>query len=298
MRIFFTLAIVCFTLPVYSQRFSTLNDGFVAQHWQNKMYYNPAATGYEKKKVINLTGAFYVASQSNTAINYYIAGLLSYEQQVKQSRSSLGIIVNHNQLIYSKYYSAAASYSYALPLGEEKFLRFGAQAGVKAIDFYNPWVTEGSKITVIKDEKPFVNSGVYYNGKTFYAGLAIKSLYGPDFSFVDKNGNSVDFDHKKELNFMVGKTFYSDKTFQLKPSVLIVSDFSKSYLQLNSNFSYKNKYTFGTSMLMSRVNSLGLNAGIKIAEKVEINANYLIPISPKRYFTPGYEGEITGRFLF
>ncbi len=133
MRIIITISILLLSIPAFSQRYTGTTDGFLIQFWQNKMFYNAAATGYEKKKIIGASGAF-IGSKDHEHENYRNA-LIYYEQPFKQGRSSFGVYSNYHQTVYHTKLSGAASYSYAIPFGNERFLRLGLQAGLRTVDY-------------------------------------------------------------------------------------------------------------------------------------------------------------------
>lgn len=297
MRVLSTLCVLFISLNAYSQRFSSLKDGFLSQHWRHKMYYNPAATGSDNKKVISVNGSFYGSlSEIDRTANYY-TGLVTYQQPFKaNSRSSFGFLAKYLRqegFIYGDRFAGITSYSYALPVGDEKFLRFGAQAGVIKLDYNFPYW--GSARYKIIDVAPIFSAGMFYNSKTFYGGVALKSINQPTFQSDRVGGGWVDYQEISEVNILAGKMIFADKTFQYQPSVLVISDFYVSIFQLNNTVYYKNKYSLGASLLMERISTLALNAGIKIAEKAELGVSYEIPTGA---FVASQGLEFSSRFMF
>ena len=297
MRLLFTLAVLFISYPLFSQRFTTFTDGLVSQFWQQKMYYNAGATGYENKKIISITGAFDGSFSNVDRTENFYNSLVTYEQRYKQSRSSFGLFANYNQAAtFYKYFSGALSYSYALPLGKEKFLRFGAQAGIKNVNYISPWRTpEQKEFYHIKGNAPFVNSGLFFNSKTFYGSVSIKSLYQPKIVNETETGWRNIFEQKPVLHFTACNTFFKERKLEMTPNVMFVTGTRKSIIFLNNTLTYKQKYSLGASYIMERINTLSVNACVKAGQKLEFSANYDLAFGND----PVYQGfELMSKFRF
>ncbi len=83
-------------------------------------------------------------------------------------------------------------------------------------------------------------------------------------------------------------------------SIIVLARNPYALFQVNNTVSYKDKYSLGASFFIERIKSLSLNAGVKLADRFELMANYEIPARPKAGYShsPKHYAELSTRFTF
>ncbi|NCA79213.1 MAG: type IX secretion system membrane protein PorP/SprF [Sphingobacteriia bacterium] len=115
--------------------------------------------------------------------------------------------------------------------------------------------------------------GVYYSDKRTHMGISLLRIPAPTIAFDD----NAEFVTKQLLTVMGGYNFQLKKDFQLKPAIMIMSDFVSWQMNINLLLDYKEKYWGGLSYRIQDAVSFLL--GIKVLNGLSIGYAYDLPAS-------------------
>lgn len=206
---------------------------------------------------------------------------------LRNKKMGLGLQIVNDKIGPKTTQNITGVYAYRLKLGRGK-LAMGLKAGV--INYRFDWnkIEYQDEEDVIQTESPrgflipTVDFGIYYNTRTFYAGLAAEHLNQSSFDFAEtqsiENGGSLDGGtssggSKKDINFIVtaGKAFVLNDNFVLKTSVLGRYANNSGNVDVNVSVLIKNKILFGASV---RENAVIFLTELNISKKLRMGIGY------------------------
>ncbi len=204
--------------------------------------------------------------------------VLSINSPLKNKKMGLGLQIVNDKIGPRTTQYLTATYAYRLKLGGGK-LAFGLSGGV--INYNYDW----AKIDYRDDEDAIPNNaaenfmlptfdfGVYYNTKTFYAGIAADHLNEAKYNLLSSQ-DTVFSDAKQYANFTgtLGKAFILNDNLVLKASILLRGVNSSGNLDLNGGLLIKNKVYFGLSLRST--NSIVLMTEINLSKNLRFGVAY------------------------
>lgn len=267
----------------YKSSYVDIPYPLLMQHYDNKVWYNPAAITEGEDKV------YTIAISPNKTTNGYTS-TFTYELPSNYKKYSFALQLNNysfgtyrhlpmqsirldslNKVVYDTFViknvnllEGAFLISRTYHFGAENKLSFGLQGMLRRFNFSalepegfsTPKVNIGAPIY-----KPDVNIGVQYKRRKLYAGFSLRNIFAPGYSETaltkrsyDSNGYNVHvFSASHELTafFTAGNTFTLSENIDLQSSILIITDERNMLginLDLNNSIIYKNKAKIGFSL--------------------------------------------------
>lgn len=174
----------------------------------------------------------------------------------------------------------SGSYAYRLKLGQGR-LAFGLRAGLVRYQF------DWAKIDYQEQEdaiptnapqnfmRPNFDFGIYYNTKTFYAGIAIEHLNKAEFRLLEGYNNDTINSSARQYanaNLTIGKAFVLNDNLVLKSSLLLRAANKSGNLDLNASLLIKNKVQFGLGLRST--NALIFIAEINMTKNLRLGLAY------------------------
>ncbi len=270
-KILLILGFLTMTFSVFAQ-----NDIQLSQQINNRIVYNPAATG--QSGCYNFT--VLDREQWTGVKDAPSTQLFNFNKYFKTAKLGLGLTMIHDRLGVEKSFNAKIAVAYHAWLTEKMVLSFGLGLGIlkKSIDgseliYENPndpnkLITKVSKIT------PDFDFGLEYNWKSLSIGASATHLVT---SF------------KKATSFKVPRHLYAYAKYAIKlsPSVEIVPALSwnncgkVNMIEINAMVNVKDRVSAGFSY---RVNdAIVFIAGVKLVDAVRVSYSYDIKMGKIEY---------------
>jgi type IX secretion system PorP/SprF family membrane protein len=134
--------------------------------------------------------------------------------------------------------------------------------------------------------------GAYYKNDRLYAGLSVTHLIRPSLVYGD---NASKLPQNYYLMAGYGITF-ENLDFELKPSLLVLTDLKNVLYSLNSLLFYRNKFWIGLDYRFK--SSLGVLAGMNLFPDLKVGYSYSYNTSLlSRFGGSNHEVMLTYRFL-
>ena len=254
-----------------AQRFNSATP-FPFYYYDYKLA-NPGLVGIENNHTIDLmyTGVPVKPSSSYGRTAQTLYG--TYETNVSKLRGGIGGILNWQRQGPQNYLSANLLYSYELKLGAESEVRIGTQLRYQRLTINydefrispdDPLIPETSK----DSESNFdVDLGVVYHAPKLTAGVTLKNILQPAFDV----GLTSKIKDKSEINILVARKFEINHWLDITPSVIIVSDFDRSFVDINSIFQIKKWVLVGVGYAFPENgrDDFSFNIGLNIGDTVQ-----------------------------
>jgi len=203
----------------------------------------------------------------------------SINMPLKNKKMGIGLQFTNDKIGPNTSQTIKGTYAYRLKLGNGK-LALGLSGGV--FNYHYDWSKieykqQDDVIPTYASESftlPTFDFGLYYNTKTFYAGVSIENLNEAQYNLVtsfnanDGNGSSKKVSH---IYATAGKAFILTENLVLKASAMLRFANSEASIDLNVGLLLKNRIYFGTSI---RSNALILLTEINITKKLRLGVAY------------------------
>ncbi|MCQ2329741.1 MAG: PorP/SprF family type IX secretion system membrane protein [Paludibacteraceae bacterium] len=258
------------------------SDGIYSQYMHIKHYYNPATVGEGDLMKIFLAQRLQWIGIKNAPKTTLFTTSLPFK--VKKTNHAVGIqFVNDMYGIFSnQQINAQYNYKFKFDYGT---LSLGANLGVVNLICYgdsvhmveseyhtdgDPAVPTGKQSGVGFD----CGVGVYFSNARWYAGISALHLPGANILMGDKY-------HYKLQQVMTAVGGYNftlrDKRYQLKPSILVYTDFASWQMYLSLLLDYNHKFWGGISYSIQ--NAVSFSFGAEIINGLELGYCYDLPAS-------------------
>ena len=231
--------------------------------------------------------------------------VFSFDMPISAISSGVGLSVFQESIGYQKELSVYASYAYRLEL-DYGTLGIGVNLGFVNQSINGDWIPPDALNggSVYSDPLiPHMGSkmvfdaglGVYYRYDNFYAGLSSLHLTEPVFKFNESDDTKNPY--IKRHYYLVGGYIYQlpNPMFELKPSVLIQSDFTTVEFSANAQFIYNKKFWGGLTYRYS--DAIVPMLGINLLNGLSVGYSYDIVLSDLAAYTSGSH-EIVVRYCF
>lgn len=298
MRIFYTGFILLFFSSVVSaQQVATYS-----QYMFNGLAINPAYAGSQDALSVTALGRFQNVGLSGAPNTQ----TFSAHSPLLNNRVGLGFLVIHDELSVIGQTGVHFSYAYRLPIKKDKStLSFGLQAGMSMynaeytkLELFNNAQTGASDPAFnqdIRDSRPNIGAGIYYNTQTSFIGLSMPSMLnnvferGADFTTVYQN---------VPLILTGGHVFTLNRILKLKPNFLFkMVDGKPVEFDINANMLFDEVLWFGLSYKSSKQVVTLLQ--FKINDQLQFGYSYTISAGPIRTVELGsHEVMVNYRFWF
>ncbi|MCT4622061.1 MAG: type IX secretion system membrane protein PorP/SprF [Schleiferiaceae bacterium] len=260
------------------------------QFMQNRLYYNPGATGAAGS--ICITGMH--RSQWVGFDNAPVTQNLNAEVPLDILHGGVGINITNDQIGFFNDITAGLMYAYQMPLGPGS-LGLGIQ-----VDFRNKTVTNGEWITPDGGNSGIgipaanasnmsidANFGVYYQSPTLWGGISSTRLLEAEADLMGSEGGVAKFKSKRAYILMAGYDYaLSNSNFVLNPALMVKTDFAANpAVDIHLGTTYNNKIWGGVSYRLG--DALGIMAGYYITPDFKITYAYDLTLSQLRTASSG-----------
>lgn len=272
-------AIVCVLLIVNAK---AQTDGIYSQYMHIKHFYNPAAVGEQGMMKILLAQRLQWIGIKNAPKTTLFAANLPFDVKKTHHAAGVQFISDIYGIFANQQINAQYNYKFEFEYGT---LSIGANVGVVNMICY------GDSVHMVESEyhvdgDPAVptskqsgvgfdlGAGVYFSNAKWYAGVSVLHLPGTNILLGDRY-------HYKLPQTMAIVGGYNitlrDKRYQLKPSVLIYTDFASWQAHFSLLLDYNNKFWGGVSYSIQ--NAVSFSFGAEIISGLNIGYCYDLPAS-------------------
>ncbi|MEA1874843.1 MAG: type IX secretion system membrane protein PorP/SprF [Bacteroidota bacterium] len=234
--------------------------------------------------------------------------VFSVDMPINAINSGVGLTIFQESIGFQKDLSITATYAYRLDL-DYGTLGIGVNLGLISRAINGDWVSPESlnggqvftdPVIPHMDSKMVfdVGLGAYYRYDNFYAGLSSLHITEPVFKF---NGSDGGDDSKnpfvKRHYYIVGGYIYQlpNPMFELKPSVLVQTDFATAEFSVNGQFIFNKKFWGGVTYRYD--DAIVPMLGIHLLNGISVGYSYDIVLSDIAGYTSGSH-EIVVRYCF
>jgi len=297
-RIFITGFVVLF----FSSLASAQQNATYSQYMFNALAINPAYAGSHEALSVTALGRFQNVGLSGAPNTQ----TFSAHTPLVNDRVGLGLLVIHDELSVISQTGVHFSYAYRLPVKKDKAtLSFGLQGGMSMynaqysrLDLYNnagngtPDDVFGSDI---RDSRPNIGAGIYYNTQTSYVGLSMPSMLNNVF---ERGKNFTTVYQNVPIILTGGHVFTLNRMLKLKPNFLFkLVDGQPVEFDLNANMLFDEVLWFGLSYKSSK--QVVMITQFKISDQFQFGYSYTISAGPIRTAELGsHEVMLNYRFWF
>jgi type IX secretion system PorP/SprF family membrane protein len=270
----FLIKFAMFFLMLYGGCVFSQNESMFSQTSFNPAFVNPAYAGNDSSEyfnvlvmnrnqmsglekapgttVLNVNGPLAIGGiQGGITATFYSdkVGYLStpafnlgYAYKIELNKGSLGL-----GLSAGVFFSTLESESWILPDGNS-----------------DPAIPTGKESKQSLD----LGLGLYYSNDRLYAGLSVTHLTRPVLVYGDNPTKTP-----RNYYFMAGYRFsFNNPEFELRPSILALSDLKTVLYSVNSLLFYRNKFWVGLDYRVK--SSLGLLAGLNVLPELRLGYSY------------------------
>ncbi len=231
--------------------------------------------------------------------------VFSFDMPIEAISSGVGLSVFQESIGYQKDLSITGTYAYRLEL-DYGTLGIGVNFGLISRSINGDWVTpeslNGGQVYIDPviphmDSKMVFDLGIgaYYRYNNFYAGISSLHITEPVFKF---NGTDATKNpYVKRHFYFVGGYIYQlpNPMFEVKPAVLVQTDFASAEFSVNGQLIYNKKFWGG---LTYRYNdAIVPMLGIHLLNGISVGYSYDVDLSKLAGYAGGSH-EIVVRYCF
>jgi type IX secretion system PorP/SprF family membrane protein len=273
-KIIISSVICLFSIQAFAQ-----NDAQFTQFYANRLYHNPAATGFSDKFMASATyrTQWVGSGLATNQLPLYI--LFNAAQYFAEQRSGVGLTIYNARHGAEQITQAKASYAYHLQVQEESWLAIGINLG---------FLSKG-----IRDGVP--NDGPLWNSKTYAMsdlGLGLE-YYTPELQ-VGFAAQHIPFvlgakEERKNVHFYYYATYFYtvNDEWRVIPSVVLRNPSFLLYnYDISARVSYLNMFQFGLSY---RRDAIAILLGFNYDDTYSIGYSFDIRTSSIDGIRPSHE---------
>ena len=251
-KVFLLIVLLAVIKPVFGQQ-----DPQFSQYMFNELFNNPAYAGVEGVTKLSL---IYRTQWLGYNPTFDDGGapttqLFSLDAPILKFRSGAGFHVVNDDIGAQNNLQLMASYAYHLEVFNGK-LSLGVRAGVfsQSIDFSkfrpvnpdDPLLLNGKESQI----RPDMGVGVYYKAEKYYGGISLNHILKSQFDFgiaSDSLKNALE----NHLIVTGGYVYDLNYDIQLRPSIIVKSDFNTYSFDVTVVGTYREKLLGGLSYRQS-----------------------------------------------
>jgi len=261
------------------------------QFWNALSYFNPAtgARDYDHEAYA------LVRDQWSNVYGNPSTQLLTYTAKLNGIHSSVGGSYMHENIGFSNFHKAKATYAYQLQLGRRTSLSFGIAAGIQYM-----------KNTTVFFPEPLVDStfwapstrftadfGVAFRWRKLDVGLSVTQL--PQSKYANGYRDALHLFVSAGYDIQVSANSRYKQGFVVRPQVFLKTDFNFYSLDFNLLFKYNDLYA---GVTLRSNDCIGLMAGWDIKAKFRVSYAYEKSFSKLNNGVFGSTHEIGLGFMF
>ena len=276
-------------------------DAMFTQYMFNEMFINPAYAGSKEAMAVNLT-------HRQQWVNFPgrpITTAFTLHGPLANNKMGLGLSVLNEQIGKLNRNLLYLNYAYRIKTGDKGQLAFGLMAGIhnQVNKFSELKATETGDIQISQNlpssTAPNFGTGIYYNTKTFYAGLSIPRMIDDSYLF-NQSGDVVKSikvnPNKFHYYLTVGNVFEINDDLKLKPQAMVkMVQNAPVQFDVNVNALIKNKLWAGLGYRSGA--SMSVILGYQATSQLLASYSYDYSLTKIQKYSQGSH-EITIGYLF
>jgi type IX secretion system PorP/SprF family membrane protein len=247
-----------------------------AQYMFNGLAINPAYAGQHEALSVNVLSRF----QNIGLPGAPDTQTLAVHSPLVNQRLAVGALVVNDRIGVINQTGVNGIYAYRLPMGEGNTLSMGMQVGFTSyrasyaeLETYQPDPVFSQNI---RQTRPNIGAGVYYNGKIWFFGISLPHLVNNVFT----RGRNLTTVHQNVPAIVTaGYVFDLGYKVKFKPNLLFKwVDNKPAELDLNANFLIEDVLWAGVSYRSS--NGLNFLLDMQMTDQLRIGYSYNLALGP------------------
>ena len=271
---FFSLSLIQYTSAQF--------DGIYSQYMHIKHFYNPAAIGEQelmKMMVAQRLDWIGIKNAPKTTLftvnTPFKIGKTHHAAGIQFINDIFGVIANQqiNAQYAYKFKFDYGTLSIGANIGVLNLICYGDSIKMVESDYHtenDPAIPQGTQSGIGFD----LSAGIYFSNATWFAGVSI--LHAPSANI--KLGDKYDFQINQAMTAVGGYNIkLSNPDFELKPSVLLYTDFISWQTQISLLLDYKNKFWGG--LAYSIQDAISFSFGMEVIDGLQFGYCFDLPTS-------------------
>ena len=271
---FFSLSLIQYTSAQF--------DGIYSQYMHIKHFYNPAAIGEQelmKMMVAQRLDWIGIKNAPKTTLftvnTPFKIGKTHHAAGIQFINDIFGVFANQqiNAQYAYKFKFDYGTLSIGANIGVLNLICYGDSIKMVESDYHtenDPAIPQGTQSGIGFD----LSAGIYFSNATWFAGVSI--LHAPSANI--KLGDKYDFQINQAMTAVSGYNIkLSNPDFELKPSVLLYTDFISWQTQISLLLDYKNKFWGG--LAYSIQDAISFSFGMEVIDGLQFGYCFDLPTS-------------------
>ncbi|MBR4154760.1 MAG: PorP/SprF family type IX secretion system membrane protein [Paludibacteraceae bacterium] len=271
---FFSLSLIQYTSAQF--------DGIYSQYMHIKHFYNPAAIGEQelmKMMVAQRLDWIGIKNAPKTTLftvnTPFKIGKTHHAAGIQFINDIFGVFANQqiNAQYAYKFKFDYGTLSIGANIGVLNLICYGDSIKMVESDYHtenDPAIPQGTQSGIGFD----LSAGIYFSNATWFAGVSI--LHAPSANI--KLGDKYDFQINQAMTAVGGYNIkLSNPDFELKPSVLLYTDFISWQTQISLLLDYKNKFWGG--LAYSIQDAISFSFGMEVIDGLQFGYCFDLPTS-------------------
>lgn len=271
---FFSLSLIQYTSAQF--------DGIYSQYMHIKHFYNPAAIGEQelmKMMVAQRLDWIGIKNAPKTTLftvnTPFKIGKTHHAAGIQFINDIFGVFANQqiNAQYAYKFKFDYGTLSIGANIGVLNLICYGDSIKMVESDYHtenDPAIPQGTQSGIGFD----LSAGIYFSNATWFAGVSI--LHAPSANI--KLGDKYDFQINQAMTAVGGYNIkLSNSDFELKPSVLLYTDFISWQTQISLLLDYKNKFWGG--LAYSIQDAISFSFGMEVIDGLQFGYCFDLPTS-------------------
>ena len=279
-KLLFTIVIFLLSLHYSSAQF----DGIYSQYMHIKHFYNPAAVGEQelmKMMVAQRLDWIGIKNAPKTTLftvnTPFKIGKTHHAAGIQFINDVFGIFANQqiNAQYAYKFKFEYGTLSIGANIGVLNLICYGDSAKMVESDYHTPANSDPAIPIGTQSGIGFdLSAGIYFSNTTWFAGASILHAPGAEI----KLGEKYDFKINQAMTAVGGYSIkLTNPDYQLKPSILLYTDFVSWQTQISLLLDYKNKFWGG--LAYSIQDAISFSFGTEIIDGLQFGYCFDLPAS-------------------
>ncbi|MBR6519766.1 MAG: PorP/SprF family type IX secretion system membrane protein [Paludibacteraceae bacterium] len=264
------------------QHTSAQFDGIYSQYMHIKHFYNPAAIGEQelmKMMVAQRLDWIGIKNAPKTTLftvnTPFKIGKTHHAAGIQFINDIFGVFANQqiNAQYAYKFKFDYGTLSIGTNIGVLNLICYGDSIKMVESDYHtenDPAIPQGTQSGIGFD----LSAGIYFSNTTWFAGVSV--LHAPSSNI--KLGDKYDFQINQAMTAVGGYNIkLSNPDFELKPSVLLYTDFISWQTQISLLLDYKNKFWGG--LAYSIQDAISFSFGMEVIDGLQFGYCFDLPTS-------------------
>lgn len=267
-RVIFTIALAFLLKVALAQQ-----EPNFSQYMYNQIDYNPGSAGYKDMISLSALGRQqWLGFPGKPTVSVF-----SVNAPVKPLKinSGIGLVFQNDNIGYNKDINVKFAYAYRMVINETGKLGIGISGGFRNKVFKpDYWLTadggSGTDPNIPTNESGTafdMGFGLFYNAEDLYLGLSVANLLQSPVKY-----KSAVYNNNRHYFLTAGYNLPLKNSFELQPSVMLMSDGMITSADINTVLMYNNRFWGGVSY---RINSsfVGM-VGIELMSGLRVGYSY------------------------